>query len=331
VGRALTFADPKIIDLAQNNFIAVAADDWYQRRRQDDEGEFFRKIADQGPRKGEGGSTRQGIYVFSAGGAFLGYRNHQDPAIMRQFLLESLKAWQRLPARERVPKAVEVGAAGKIDRQYQRELPVGGAIIHVYTRILDRDADGEYCHGSCKFPGGDKAAHDHLWLLPEDITALLPSAVKQGDRCDVPQRLAFRIARFHLVDNTRGEPPFWRRDQVRQGKLEAIVQEANGAELTLKIEGSFELANQAESDKSERGYDVRLVGTIRGDRAAKKIERFDLVALGMHWGSGPYTGGARPGRAPLGVAFELSRGVAAADRVPPQAAREWDAYMRAER
>ncbi len=331
MGRALTFADPKIIELAQNNFIPVAADDWYQRRRQDDEGEFFRKIADQGPRKGEGGSTRQGIYVFSAGGVFLGYRNHQDPAVMRQFLLESLKAWQRLPARERVPKAVEVGEIGKIDRQYQRELPPGGAIINVYTRILDRDAEGEYCHGSCKFPGGDKPAHDHLWLLPEDIEALLPADAKAGDRFMAPERLALRIARFHLVDNTRGEPPTWRREQVRSGKLEVIVEKVDGDVLTLKLEGAFELASQTEEGKMDRGYEVRLLGAIQGNRARKKLERFDLVALGLHWGSGPYTGGARPGRTPLGVAFELSGGTAAADHVPPQAAREWNAYVRADK
>ena len=65
--------------------------------------------------------------------------------------------------------------------------------------------------------------------------------------------------------------------------------------------------------------------------ATGTIDRFDLVAFGDHWGSGPYTGGARPGRAPLGVAFELSRGEAPADRVPPQAAREWNAYVRAEK
>ena len=41
----------------------------YQRRRQDAEGEFFRKVADQGPRKGKGGATRQGIYCFTASGS----------------------------------------------------------------------------------------------------------------------------------------------------------------------------------------------------------------------------------------------------------------------
>jgi hypothetical protein len=329
VGRALTWADAKIIEMAQKSFVPVAADDWYQRRRQDDEGEFFRKVADQGPRKGAGGSTRQGIYVFSAGGTLVGYRNHQDPAVMRQFLVESLKNWEKLPARDRTAGAVEVAEVNKVDRQYDRALPKGAIIVNVTTRILDRTGAGDYCPGTCQFPGGDKPARDHLWLLPEDLQALLPAHAKDGDRFELPQRLSLRLARFHLVDNTRGEPPFWRRDQVRGGKLAATVDKIGNGTVTLKLEGVFELATAA--GKAERGYDVRLFGTARGNPAAKSIDRFELVALGEHWGSGPYTGGARPGRTPLGIAFELSRGDGPADRVPPQAAREWNAYVQAEK
>ena len=38
-GRAFAFADPEIIRLAQTAFVPVSADDWYQRRRKDAEGE----------------------------------------------------------------------------------------------------------------------------------------------------------------------------------------------------------------------------------------------------------------------------------------------------
>ena len=48
-GRVSAFADREIIRLAAEDFVPVTADDWYQRRRQDAEGEFFRKVADQGP------------------------------------------------------------------------------------------------------------------------------------------------------------------------------------------------------------------------------------------------------------------------------------------
>src|SRR3989442_13139223 len=94
--------------MAQNDLIPVAADDWYQRRRQDEEGEFFRKVADQGPRKGEGGSTRQGIYIFSAGGKLLAYRNHQDPAVVLKLLHQGLDEFRNLPPDHPQPGTVRV-------------------------------------------------------------------------------------------------------------------------------------------------------------------------------------------------------------------------------
>jgi hypothetical protein len=73
--------------------------------------------------------------------------------------------------------------------------------------------------------------------------------------------------------------------------------------------------------------DVRLLGHIGIDRATRMIDRFDVVAVGDHWGQGTFTGGARPGRQPLGIAFELAGGKSAADLVPPQAAREINEYL----
>src|SRR5207253_664456 len=94
----------------------VAGDDWYQRRRQDAEGEFFRKVADQGPRKGQSGSTRQGIYCFTADGELLAYKNAgQDADVMRELFQQGLKKWNRLPAERRKPGVVRVGDPGRVD------------------------------------------------------------------------------------------------------------------------------------------------------------------------------------------------------------------------
>src|SRR5213593_1224807 len=134
MGRESTFADPKIIELINSNFIAVAADDWYQRRREDDEVVFFRKVADQGPRKGEGGSTRQGIYAFTASGKLLGYRNNHDIDVMRRFVQDSLKAWEKLPAADRAKGAIDVGDVRKVDATYARTPPKCGLIVNVHTR-----------------------------------------------------------------------------------------------------------------------------------------------------------------------------------------------------
>jgi len=330
VGRESTFADAKIIQLINENFVPVAADDWYQRRREDDEGVFFRKVADQGPRQGQGGSTRQGIYAFTASGKLLGYRNHSDVNVMRAFVTDSLAQWNKLPAVARAQGAVEVGKAKKIDANYERTPPKDGLIVNVFTRILDR-TDDFFCHGTCKFPGGQRSAHDRLWLTADELQALMPKDAKPGQEIAIPAAVTYRLARFHLTDNTRGEPPMWTKPQVRSTSLKLVVDAIADNEVRLKLSGAILLATDANVKTAQRGYDVSLIGDIRYNLASRKMTRFDIVALGDHWGQGPYTGGARPGRTPLGIALELANPERAADRVPPQAARESGAYFRAER
>src|SRR5258708_21341296 len=101
--------------MAKEDYVPVSGDDWYERRRDDAEGVFFRKVADQGPRKGQGGSTRQGIYCLTASGKLLAYKNHQDPEVMRDVLQRALAEWKKLPAAERAADAVKVEDLDKTD------------------------------------------------------------------------------------------------------------------------------------------------------------------------------------------------------------------------
>jgi len=326
----LVFADSEVMRLASEDFVPVAADDWYQRRRQDEEGKFFRAVADQGPRKGEGGSTRQGIYVFTAAGKLLAYRNHLDPAVMRGVLQKALRDWRALPEAQRGPGVVKVGAAGKADATYDRKPPAGGLIVKVYTRILDRKSEGDYCVGTSPTKGGDMAARDHLWLTEAEWRGLIPANARLGDKVTVTAAVLSRIVRFHLCDNTRGEPPAWSRDQVRRADLTLTVETVSDSAVTLKLEGAVLLATAADPKRAQRGFDASLLGRIRYDVKKQVVERFDVVAMGEHWGETNLTRGARPGRTPLGVAFELARGDTPADQVPPQGSRWLRGYLRAD-
>ena len=308
--------------MARDEYIPVTGDDWYQRRRDDAEGRFFRKVADQGPRKGQGGSTRQGIYIFTADGQLLAYRNAgQNPDVMRQVLRQGLDAWQKLPADRRRPGAVTVEDAGPPDRRYTRTPPPNGLIVKVYTRALDRDAEGRLCDADCKRGSGDESARDHLWLTEAEWRSLVPANPTAGVQFAVPAKIADRLLRFHLVDNTRGEPPHWRGHEVRARELTLTVESADANHVTLRLDGRALLATDADPAKADRGFDVCLLGYLRYDVRRRAFDRFDIVAVGEHWGHGPYTRGARPGRTPLGVAFELTTGDRPADRIPPQAAR----------
>jgi hypothetical protein len=57
----------------------------------------------------------------------------------------------------------------------------------------------------------------------------------------------------------------------------------------LKLEGTVLLANHANPEQANRGFEARLLGYITYDRSAKAITRFSVVAVGDHWGRGPFT------------------------------------------
>jgi hypothetical protein len=116
----------------------------------------------------------------------------------------------------------------------------------------------------------------------------------------------------------------WQRGQVHSRTMTLTVVEVTPAAVRLRLNGSFLLANGSDPAKAGRGFDGHLLGYIGYDRAKKVINRFEAVAVGDHWSEGNR---ARPGRMPLGVAFELASGQYGADLVPPQAARNLRSYF----
>jgi hypothetical protein len=205
--------------------------------------------------------------------------------------------------------------------------------VSVYTRILDKSAKAAcgFQPGTCAFAGGDKAARDHLWLLEPEWQSLVPDVAAQGQSFELSKKLALRILRFHMIDNTRGEPPMWTKEQVRQATITLTVEDASPKGILLRLDGHGLMATDADANKAKRGFDVNLLGHIHFNIKKKAIDRFDLVAVGDHWGAGTFTPNPRPGKAPLGIAFTLATGDAAGNLVPPQAARNWNEYLHPEK
>lgn len=291
--RESTFADPEIVNLLKTHFVPVAIDQANQRRQQDTEGEFYRKIAGQGPRSDFNGTT-QGFYIATAAGKLLLYNNNRDPDKVRRLMQEKLAEFAASDAARAGTTELK---STKVDPRYNIRLPEGGLVVRVQAKILD---GYEPTTNRWQSIFQSALSRDNLWVSASEHQALV--------RGEIPRSLQERIARFHLVDNTRGEPPMWDKQEIR--RLDMQLRDG-------KLTGTVQLENA----RGDRGYDTQLLGVVEVKDG--KVTRLDLVAKGDFWGAGPYTGGAPPGKFPLAISFTLADGTDIADQVPPQGSRGW--------
>jgi hypothetical protein len=293
IDRASTFANPEIIELLKSRFITVAIDQACQRRQQDDEGEFYRQLAGQGPRN-DFNDTTQGLYAGSADGKLLGFTNHRSPDRVKAMLAEALNQFR--PA-DYVPPEPR-----RFDPRWNYQPPTGGLVVRVTAKVL---GGYEPTDNERRKAFQEALSRDNLWATAQEHQSLVAGKF--------PESLAQRIARYHLVDNTRGEPPMWRESEIKSLEI-SIAGE--------KVTGTFHL----ETADGRRGFQGEIVGvvTIEGEQ----VSRLDLVARGDFWGEGPFTRGAPQGKFPFAVAFALVDGSDEADKVRPQGARGWiDGYL----
>ncbi len=282
--------------MLKNDFIPVAFDQWYLRQQKDTAGDFYRKIAKQGPRSNFQ-KTTQGFYIVAPDGEFFYYNNNQGPKRIRTMMKAALREFK--------PGDYQAIKVSKVDKRFARQIPTGGAVIRVNAKVL-----GGYGATSNE---RKKAFHsaisrDNLWILPDELKKLAKG--------EITKSLARRLARFHLVDNTRGEPNMWHSNHIEKLKLQL-----DGEKLT----GSIHL----ETPDGRRGYTAKLLGKIKFTNG--KIVRFDVVAKGNAWGEGTWTRGAPQGKFPLAVAFRLADNTDTADRVAPQGTKgNYRGYIRAE-
>jgi hypothetical protein len=285
VDRAVIINDPEISTLLRRRFVPVAIDQHIHRRLEGAEGKLFADLVQRAVRFPE--LSAQGFYVMSSAGELIGFHHTQDPLVVRRMLWSALDAHAEDSPSDPVP-------ANARDR-FSLDVPDGAAVLDVVSKVL-----GGY---SEPLTPREKAlqesyGRDHCWVRSDEVLELA--------RGVVPPSLLTRIARFHLVDNTRGEPPMWRADQVRH------------ASATLdggRLEGSVEIGTAG----AQRGYTAALFGYVRAE--ADGLKDFDVVVRGGAWGRGYYNGGAPRGKYPLAIRFTLTEGAWPFDAIPPGAAR----------
>jgi hypothetical protein len=314
-------------DLIKAKFVAVAVNSCNGGASDGENGQFLRSVGVRG------GNT---FHVVTADGRALfgdllsGITADTD---VRGALTGALRKWWALPEEVRRPGAVQVPAPKYPPRKALVQPPPGGLVLRVYTRNLKRGQSGELARISKQdvqdrklFPDvnwrwGDaiftQPMPDVMWLTAAEWQSLVPASPNKGDRYAVPAAIKMRLFRYHLINGTTDLPMWWSPEEFIRGELTLTVEEVSPV-LRLRLRGSALMARDKGPAKLRRGYDARLSGVLEYDPGKRAFRRFDLVSVGDWWGGDTAGRFVRPGRTPLGVAFELARGDRTSDLVPPK-------------
>ncbi len=282
--------------MLKNDFIPVAIDQWYQRQQKDAEGDFYRKIAGQGPRKEFSGTT-QGRYICSPDGTLLGYNNNRGPERIGELMKSALANFDPNSFDSLDP----LGSTTP-DPEYHLQSPADGLILRVHSKVLDGYTPTN--EWTSVFHGA--TGRDNVWITAEEKRELA-QCIRDGG--DLPAMIAHRIARFHLVDNTRGEPPRWANSEIRSLGISIDKQGIISGKVWL------------ETKDGKRGFTAQLLGFAKAE--GDSITRFDFVAKGDFWGSGRYTHFAPVGKFTLAIDFRIADGTDPSDSIAPHGSKGW--------
>ncbi|MDA1265997.1 MAG: hypothetical protein O2816_13030 [Planctomycetota bacterium] len=287
-------------------FVPVA-DEVHRLQKADSvEGEHFRKIAEQGHYGGrtQPTDTRQGIYAAAPSGALLASINTRSAERVVAMLETALEKWQQLEQGERYLPQAERPADG--GWRWLQHYPTDGLVLRVHSRDLPRDDAPEDWRG-------DAANRDYAWLRAAEAATFVPEQPRVGATRPIPEALARRIARLHLVDNVRGQTSPFRAQDVEQATLTSEVVAVEGKRVELLLTGTSRCAQRgrwavnghedaAKPKEQERGIAVTFHGRATWD--GERFSAFELVALGERWGGTKYNR-RDDDLAPTGIGYAL--------------------------
>jgi hypothetical protein len=243
-------------------------------------GTWFKQTASKVNTRNLDEQTSQGFYVVAADGSAYVFNNNRSVERVLQTLDKGMAGFRAAP-----PSNVEIPQ----EKQWAPEPPPDATVLRVYSRIKPVPAGCDTAN--------ENLQRDHFWLLAPEVAAL-----RKGE---VPEALTLRLCRFVFVDAIRGEPDFWRIDEVKKSF------KVSGTTLS----GSF----QMQTADAKRG----LTGSV--ELQISKSGEVKGFAETTAWGAGTYTPNPPAGKFPLKFAFILAP--KAPDTVAPQAAMFGQEYL----
>jgi hypothetical protein len=287
------------------SFVPAADEVGHLQRAEDSEGRFFRGFCEKGHYAGrtEPTNTRQGIYAVTPGGSFLASVNTRNADAMIHMLEEALGKWEKLGKEERLGTLFQSDKSTRFERFY----PSDGMVLRCVSRDLEEQVD-------LRQSDWRRAAWnmDYAWFRRDEVASMIPRP-EVGAQSMMPDELALRLARCHLVDNVRGQTPAYGRKDIKRAEITFEVTEIDGEIMHLTIRG--QTSAERGSDKKS-GLECQLLGRAIFD--GERFTAFELAALGRRWGGTRYNARDGQGESQLGIALVLD---ADAPRVAP--ANHW--------
>ena len=327
IARQSVWTDPEVRELIAK-FIPAADEVGRLQSGRDAECRLFRKIAEQGHYGGrtQPSRTRQGTYAITADGTFLASWNNTDPRIVAGKLREALQNWDRLKAEGRKFSGEDPLDVARLKRA-DRFFPEGGLVLKVNTRDLPRDPPQQR-------RWADAWNQDFAWFTKDEARQFLPREIEPGRTRKVLRTLVKRLARFHFIDNVRGQTPPFPARAIEDVTLTGRVTAVNGDVVSLRLEGRTKAVQKGDwsirgfddmnrPSGQERGLEMKLLGSARFDRKQGRFVGFEVVAVGTRWGGTQYNcRGDDLAPAPFGAVLSLV-GASRAERVAPEHFRDY--------
>ena len=224
---------------------------------------------------------------------------------VQRLLGDATRIWKRATPAERSPKFKKSVAT---DPRFSQSPPIDGLYLRSISRDLPRDA---------KAKPTDLMANniDHVWIKKEEMLAMVPDDPSKGQLVPMPEAVAERLARFHMIDSVRGQTNPFDEDQIKIKDVGLKVMKVTDDSIKFVVYGRSS-ADRPPSKKTNpytgfrvtknSGNDLVWSGAVAFDRKQKRFTRFDLLAVGERWGGSLYNfRDTDLNRAPIGFAFQI--------------------------
>ena len=264
------------------------------------------------------------LVVATASGKPLGKGRHLK--LRERELAGVLDEFRKLPAADRQPQLVVAENVNQPRRQVPKP-PRGGLAVRGYCTYLKPGKSGEPIRAEVYYYKQNpdrwkvETQSDMLWLTDAERQSLVPENPKPGDTVRVSDAIQQRFFSTIGIDYMEGSVNSL---PTRNSTMTITVERVDAKGISLRLDGYGQMGKpfdtRLKGEARTRGCDVRVLGKLHCDRAAK-FDRFDIVGIGKAWGNKMnYTRREMSIEGypwMYGIACELVTGDSPIDQIPP--------------